>query len=112
TAFVLSACGSGYETVEVKDYRLAVLSDDEALKEEFRILVAEFNQQASFRVLQYVDSPRDANSAIIVTKGLEERDGKVGYGQWLAESDEDNPFFHAPGNKPKRRVEYSMRLEF
>lgn len=110
--WVLSACGASFETTEIRDYRLAVLSDDPAMQTEFRNLISEFNHQADRHVLTYVDDPSDANSAIIVTPGLELRDGKVGWGQWLSEAKEDNPVFHAPGSKPKRRVEYSMRLEF
>ena len=112
TSLILCACGANYETIAIKDYRLHVVNKDESLQTEFRNLVAEFNFKADRKVLTYVDDASDANSAIIITKNLEARDGKVGWGQWLSESEEDNPIFHAPGSQPKRRVEYSMRLEF
>jgi len=108
-AGTLASCGGDTETIRVKDYRLAVLHDDPAIKREFQYLISEFNQNAGEPVLKYVDDPRHANSAVIVTKGLEERDGKVGWGQWLSETEEDGSFLSSTS---ERRVTYSMRLEF
>lgn len=107
-----TACGSSYETLKIKEYTLAVLNDDPAIKQEFRNLIIDFNHFAGLEALQYVESSDDANSAIILTKGLRDRDGKVGWGQWIAESEEDNPITAAFGKKSKRTITYSMRLEF
>lgn len=106
-----AACGSSYKTTKVKQYKLAVTNNDPSLKAEFKDLIADFNRFTGSQVLTYVDDPEDANSAIIITKGLKQRDGKVGWGQWLSETKSDRPVA-TPGNKPKRTVAYSMRLEF
>lgn len=106
-----SACGTSYKTTKVKRYTLAVVNEDQTLKEEFRDLIDDFNRFSGIEILHYVHEADQANSAIILTKGLKERDGKVGWGQWLSETKSDNPVT-TPGNKPKRTVTYSMRLEF
>lgn len=106
-----TACGTSYKTTKVKRYTLAVVNDDPALKEEFRDLIDDFNRFSGLDVLTYAHEADEANSAIILTKGLKERDGKVGWGQWLSETKSDGPVA-APGSKPKRTVTYSMRLEF
>lgn len=106
-----AACGSSYRTTKVKQYTLAVTNDDPSLKAEFKDLIANFNRYTGSQVLTYVDDPESANSAIILTKGLKQRDGKVGWGQWLSETKSNGPV-SSPGTKPKRTVSYSMRLEF
>lgn len=107
-----AACGSSYQTVKVKEYRLALVQGDPVYKDEFRSLAADFNAYAQMHVLDFEDTGANANSAIIMTQGLEsETDGKVGLGQWLSESTSDSPFT-SPGSHPKRTVYYSMRLEF
>lgn len=107
-----TACGASYDTEKVKDYRMAVLSDDPKVKAEFANLIEDFNEHAKMRVLTYVADAKDANSAIILTQGLQQRDGKVGWGQWMSNTDSDNPVVTMPGQKAKRTVEFSMRVEF
>ncbi len=104
-------CGSSYKTTKVKNYTLSVVNDDPRLKAEFNDLIDDFNRFTASEVLTYVENPEQANSAIILTKGLKQRDGKVGWGQWLSETKSDGPVT-TPGNKPKRTISYSMRLEF
>ncbi len=104
-------CGSSYKTTKVKNYTLSVVNDDPRLKAEFNDLIDDFNRFTGSEVLTYVENPEQANSAIILTKGLKQRDGKVGWGQWLSETKSDGPVT-TPGNKPKRTISYSMRLEF
>jgi hypothetical protein len=112
---LLPACGS-YETVKIKHYKLAVLSDDPAMKAEFAGLIDDFNDYAGMHVLSYVDSADDANSSIILTKGLESRavssgeGSKVGYGQWMSETRTDSPL--QVGSRPKRTITFAMRVEF
>lgn len=106
-----TACGTSYKTTRVKQYTLAVVNDDDALKEEFRDMIDAFNRFSGRKILNYVHNASEANSAIILTKGLKERDGKVGWGQWLSETKSDGPI-SSPGSQPKRTVSYSMRLEF
>ena len=104
----LFSCGSPSDVEKRKDYRLALVSDQPDLKTEFRRLIQDFNELAGVNALTYVDNPAAANSAIVVTKGLHDRDGKVGWGQWLSESEQEAELFGGG----KRTVTYSMRLEF
>ena len=110
-SFVAVGCGSSYKTTKVKNYTLSVVNNDPRLKAEFKDLIDDFNRFTGSDVLNYVENPEEANSAIILTKGLKQRDGKVGWGQWLSETKSDSPVT-TPGNKPKRKISYSMRLEF
>ncbi len=110
-SLVTVGCGSSYKTTKVKNYTLAVVNNDPRLKAEFNDLIDDFNRFTGSDVLTYVENPEQANSAIILTKGLKQRDGKVGWGQWLSETKSERPVT-TPGNKPKRTVSYSMRLEF
>lgn len=113
-AALTSACGSNYETTKVKEYKLALVQGESYFKDEFRALVQAFNARAGMNVLSFVDSADDANSSIILTKGLKASspNNEVGFGQWLSESKSDNPFTTTPGRSPQRTVTYSMRLQF
>lgn len=108
----LTACGSGYKTEKVKLYRFAVASRDANMQREFRSLIDEYNRMAGMKVLHYSDDPSEANSVIVITEGLQKRDGKVGWGQWMSESKSDSPLGKMPGQKSKRLIRYSMRVEF
>lgn len=112
-AVQLAACGSSsYETVKIKEYRIAVTNNDEAFREEFRRLVDDFNSWAGQTVLTFEDRPADANSSITITEGLKSKTkDNVGLGQWLSETRTDSQF-SSPGSSPKREIRYSMRLEF
>jgi hypothetical protein len=109
---LLSACGSDYDTKKVKSYRLAVMSDDANMKREFRSLIQDYNRLSQLNVLEYAEDAAGANSVIVVTEGLQTRDGKVGWGQWMAESQAENPMTKLPGDKAERTITYSMRVEF
>lgn len=111
-AFLATGCGTSFETVKVKNYRLAVLEESAQFNRTFRSLIGDFNECADMQALSYETDPAKANSAIVMTDGLRERDGKVGWGQWLAETRKENPVFRPPGAEPKKIVTYSMRLEF
>lgn len=106
-------CGGSYDTTKIKDYRMTVVNGTPEMVAEFKRLIADFNDMAGIHALTYVDSSDQANSPIIITKGLKQRTGdKVGLGQWLSQSEQDNPITTMPGDKPERTVRFSMRLEF
>jgi hypothetical protein len=110
---LLNACGSSTDTIEIREYNIAVLNDDPTIKFEFQKLIAAFNSQADMDVLNYVDNPDQANSVITLTKGLKSSspgNNKIGYGQWLAEIEEDQ-WFSNPTKKRQRVVRYAMRVE-
>jgi len=108
----LGACGQSYDDEIIKEYRLTVTNGTAEHSKIFRALIAEYNRDAGFEALRWVDSAEQANSAIIVTKGLQQRDGKVGWGQWLSETEHDKDFTIVPGERIDRTITYSMRLEF
>jgi hypothetical protein len=110
---LLAACGNSYQTTEIKQYKLTLVSGDPTLVPELKKLVADYNQQAGIHVLDYVDDPSEANSAIVITQGLRAQTGdKVGLGQWLSETKTDSPLSTLPGAPVKRTVTYTMRVEF
>jgi len=109
----LVACGGSTNTVEIRDYKMAVLDDDPEVKWEFEKMINEFNSYAGLEAIQYVDSPNNANSVVFLTKGLKDNSplkNKIGYGQWLAEIQE-NQWYASPGQERQRIVKYAMRIE-
>ena len=108
---LLPACG--YQTAEVKEYRLFVDSVDPEIQDEFRSLIDSFNYHAGFYALHYVTKPEQSNSQVILTQGLQARDGKVGWGQWQRETFADSNLLRfTGGGTPKQTFVYSMRIEF
>jgi|GEM_PF-1103480 len=112
-ALSLSGCGSTVNEVKVKEFKLALVNSSEpGLVGVFRKLVDDYNNEAGLRALTFVDSAEQANSAVIVTKGLQKRDGKVGWGQPLAEIDEQRLVDDLNGIKINRTTRHFMRVEF
>ena len=112
-AFALSGCGSNLDEIKVKEFKLTVVNTaDDTIKNTFRRLVDDYNIEAGIRVLTYVDTEEQANSAIVITSGLQKRDGKVGWGQPLAEVDEQRLLDDLSGVKVKRTTRHFMRVEF
>jgi len=110
---ILVACGSRTETIEVHDYTMAVIDDDPEVKWEFENLINEFNSYAGLNVIQYVDHADQANSVVFLTKDLKinsDQDNKIGYGQWLAEIEEEK-WYSKPGQDRQRIIRYAMRIE-
>ena len=105
---VVVGCGGSPETTLVKDYRLVVIDNDPAIKDQFRRLVSDFNDFVGQRALSYTDDVTTANSRIILTSGLKQRDGKVGWGQWISESTTEATFLARTSVKT---VKYRMALE-
>ena len=104
-----SGCGGPSKTTLVKDYRLAVSDDDPAMKDQFRRLISDFNDFVGLDALIYTADVNNANSTIVLTSGLKQRDGKVGWGQWISESTSKASFL---GKSGTRTVKYRMQLEF
>ena len=112
-ALALSGCGTSVDEVGVKEFRLTLVNNtDKDLINTFRRAIADFNESAGMQALTYVDAPEQANSAIVITKGLQKRDGKVGWGQPLAEIDEQRRLDNLNGVKVDRTTRHFMRVEF
>jgi hypothetical protein len=107
------SCGSTSRVEKFKNYRLSLVETNATLEPEFRKLIKDFNKLAGSEVLIYAPSIQEANSAIVITSGLKaQTDGKIGLGQWLAESQTTDPGFDFGASVSKQKIYYSMRLEF
>lgn len=112
-ALVTVGCGSKTETLKIKDYRLALVEKTLSLETEFSRLVRDFNREARIAVLTFTEDASKANSAIVLTRGLKEKtNGKIGLGQWIAQSESDVAFSLHQQNTRQETIHYSMRLEF
>lgn len=108
-AILLTSCGMPVSDRSVKDFVISCMECDVALHDGFRNLVHNYNNQAGIEALHYTSSSEEANSPLYLTKGLNIRDGKVGWGQWIAETEERRTFL--PDPRSIRTTSYSMRLE-
>ena len=104
------SCGTTTEHASVKEYRISMVQGDPSFVPILKALVVDYNAQAGIQALTYVDSPDQANSRIIVTQGLEKRDGKVGWGQWLATTETSTGQF--PNTSQSESTSYTMKVEF
>ena len=93
----------------VKNFILTCVDADSAMHDSFRALVHQYNTEAGIEALHYSSIEGDANSPIYLSKGLNLRDGKVGWGQWLSETEERRRYVPQP--EAIRTTSYSMRLE-
>lgn len=109
---VLASCGSTVERAELKHYVLALKKGDESFKPLLKRMISDYNTNVGYQVLEFSDSPDSANSSILVTKGLEKRDGKVGWGQWFSNTERRNGYIPVPGQKSRETVTYSLQVEF
>lgn len=111
----LTGCGQD-ETVEkhIKNYRLTIVEGDKKFAPLLQELIADFNAGVGFDALQYDPNPETANSAILITPGLEQQSDRhnVGYGQWITETQENKSYTLTGGRVTSRIIHYSMRLEF
>lgn len=105
------SCGSQKE-YHIKDYNLFINTTNPSLISASKRLIARFNLLAGAQVIRSVDNKEEANSLITFTSGLQERDGKLGYGQWETETTKDAPTISLQGKSSKKTIEYSMNLEF
>lgn len=105
-----SACGSKVNSTVIKEYRVALASQDQSFKPLIKALVDDYNTKVGFSAMEFVDSVDQSNSRILVVEGLENRDGKVGWGQWL--SDTESKGLDAPGSTIDKTTRYSFQAEF
>jgi hypothetical protein len=109
----LCACGANYRDHEIKQYVLGTACENQQIVRLIKRLVSDFNAESRHSALKFVDNIAEANSAIVITRGLTSHDGNLGYGQWLADIDEENRAAAAmSGRRPDRVTSYSMRIEF
>lgn len=117
-ALCATACGSDYKVVKVKQYRLALTQGDASFKSTFESLINDFNTAAGSTVLTFENDAAKANCSIAVIKDLVKQNadglgtGKVGLGQWVTQSKQDNPVVIVPGEKPTETILYSMNVQF
>lgn len=112
--FVLSlmaACG-GYHDQHQKDYRLFFNVEDDDLRREAGRLVDEFNRRTGAVVLKLAPVPEEANSTVELLAGLRDAEGKLGFGQWETATVQEPSIRHLEGRALKRRIDYTMHLEF
>lgn len=107
---VLTSCGANIDKREVKEYRITTAVDSINHKETFRTLVKDYNREAGFDALLFVENKEEANSFVTVTEGLEKRDGKVGWGQWLAETERSG--VDLVGGSVESVTKYTLSAEF
>lgn len=108
-AFLMTACGLPTNEKSVKNFVLSCMNCDSSMHDGFSRLVYQYNTEAGFEALRYTTSGEDANSPVYLTEGLNLREGKVGWGQWLSETEERRSYLPQP--KALRTTSYSMRLE-
>lgn len=108
-ALLLASCGMPTQEKDVKQFKLSCIGADTALHDGFRDLVSRYNSEAGIEALAYTANPEEANSPVYLSKGLNQREGKVGWGQWLSETQERRTYLPQP--KSMRTTSYSMRLE-
>ncbi|MGE0173821.1 MAG: matrixin family metalloprotease [Oligoflexales bacterium] len=111
----MTACGgAAYREEKIKDYKLFFSVSDQALMNDFERLVDQYNNAADlgFSPIELVYDQDDANSLATITKGLEQRQEKIGFGQWKTKTFEEPSVAQLDGSRPKRIISYSMELEF
>ena len=111
-AIGLSSCGQNVKKTSIKSYILGVNPAHEAYKPMIRMLIRDYNGNVGSEVLQYSESLDSANSEVIITKGLEARDGKVGWGQWSSSTERKGTVVAVPGVKSSETTKYSLQVEF
>lgn len=93
----------------VKNFVLTCIGAGSGTHDSFRNLIHQYNTEAGIEALHYSSVESEANSPIYLSQGLNLREGKVGWGQWLSETEERRNYLPAP--KSLRTTSYSMRLE-
>jgi len=105
----LTSCGLPTQDKDVRNFVLTCVGADNGMHDSFRRLIHQYNSEAGIEALHYTTIEDEANSPISLTQGLNMREGKVGWGQWLSETEERRSYLPAP--KALRTTSYSMRLE-
>ena len=97
---------------DVKTFVLGLKQGDESFKPLIRHLIEDYNTNLGLTVLEFSETMDGANSPILITKGLEQRDGKVGWGQWFASTERSGTTVAVPGVKTSETTSYSLQVEF
>lgn len=111
---LVTACGSSGAVVHksIKDFRLSIDPKYKQLEPTFASLIDSFNEKAGFNALQLVSAAEKGNSNIIITDGLTNEFHKVGFGQWVIETQEHRSVT-AQGTPITTKIDhYEMKLEF
>jgi hypothetical protein len=111
-AFLFVSCGAQVDKSEIKTYVLALQNSDSSHTPLVKKMIEDYNAEAGFRALEFSDSIDNANCPVIITKGLEKRDGKVGWGQWFSTTERDGLMVPIPGTRSTETVRYSLQVEF
>ena len=111
-ALVFSSCGAQVNRKEVKTFVLGLQQGDASFKPLIKHLIEDYNSNFGQNVLEFSETMDAANSPVLVTKGLEQRDGKVGWGQWFASTERTGTTIAVPGVETSETTRYSLQLEF
>lgn len=111
-AIIFTSCGAQVERSEIKTYVLAVKDSNPIHIPLVKRMIEDYNSEAGFRALEFSDSLDTANCPVIITKGLEKRDGKVGWGQWFSSTERNGLMVPLPGTRTTETVSYSLQVEF
>lgn len=109
-ALSFSSCGAKVHSKSVKEYRVTLAKGDPSFVPQIKAIISDYNAHVGLQAITYVDSADQANSRILVTEGLEKRDGKVGWGQWFSTSERSGT--NLPGTTLDEVTEYSLQVEF
>ncbi len=111
-ALILTSCGAQVDKKDVKTFVLGLKQGDESFKPLIRHLIEDYNTNLGLTVLEFSETMDGANSPVLITKGLEQRDGKVGWGQWFASTERSGTTVAVPGVKTSETTRYSLQVEF
>lgn len=110
-AFGSLSCGNYHES-HIKEYRMYFNTNDTRILKEVKNLIRVYNQDVGYQVLHFVDTPSEANSTVLFTRGLRESEGKLGFGRWETDMYQEPDFRRLEGRTLERVIQYSMELEF
>jgi hypothetical protein len=108
-AALFASCGARVDNKEVKEFRVAAGEASESFRDLIKQLISDYNAEAGFKAMEYVDSRDQANSLVHVVEGLQKRDGKVGWGQWSAETERRG--LDMPGGDVESKTTYTLNAE-
>jgi hypothetical protein len=111
-ALILTSCGAQVDKKEVKTFVLGLKQGNESFKPLIKHLIEDYNTNVGQTVLEFSETMDGANSPILITKGLEQRDGKVGWGQWFASTERSGTTVSVPGVRSSETTRYSLQVEF
>ena len=106
---ILVSCGKTSQT-EVKVFKFNIQSNPNE-KSKIQALMRDYNLKMGFTALSEAQPGEDANSEIVISKGLTLRNpGKVGFGSWTADTQSKGACsLCVPTDK---ETDYSMHTQF